>query len=136
LEKYLNSQDHVDILILDQIDKMLIEGMYASETDRVRKLYTYVREMTVRYDIPISGVSQASEAAEGKLYYGFESLENSKTGKGAGVDVCICIGKESFSSNQGKDTGFRVANLPKNKPTGIEIPVPYMLVPQLSRISV
>jgi replicative DNA helicase len=135
LENYLKSQDNIDILILDQIDKMMIGGNFANETDRIRKLYTYVRNMTVRYNIPIIGVSQASEAAEGKLYYGFESLENSKTGKAAEVDVCICIGKESFSSNQGNDTGFRVANLAKNKPTGVEKPVTYMLQPQISRIT-
>lgn len=138
LEKFIRTRSDykADIIIIDQIDKMSIEGTFASETERIRKLYTYVRDMTVEYEIPIIGVCQASDSAEGKLYFGFDALENSRTGKGAEVDVCICIGKESFTSNQGNDTGFRVANLAKNKPTGKEIPVPYMLQPQLSRIDV
>lgn len=124
----------VDILFIDQLDKIKVHGAFAGDHDRLRYLYTSTRELAKRYGIAIIGVCQASNDAEGKLYFGLESLENSKTGKAAEIDVGICIGRESPSANNGVDNGYRVANIAKNKLTGKEVPVPFMLESKISRI--
>ena len=134
LENYIKTHD-IDILFIDQLDKIRLEGSFAGEHDRIRSLYTNVRELAKKYSIAILGVCQAGNDAEGKLYYGFECLENSRTGKAAECDICICLGKESFSTREGEDTGFRMANVVKNKLTGIEKPVGFILNRMLSRIS-
>ncbi len=135
LEEYVKIHD-IDILIVDQLDKIKVEGSFAGEHDKLRTLYTTTREIAKRYNIAIIGVCQASNDAEGKLYYGFECLENSKTGKAAELDLCITLGKQSFGTQEDhKDTGFRMANIVKNKLTGIEESIGFMLNRELSRIS-
>lgn len=138
LESYIKrhkAKNNIDIIFIDQLDKIRVNGNFAGEHDRLRTLYTTTRELAKKYNIAIFGVSQASESAEGKLYYGFECLENSRTGKAAECDICICLGKESFGSNEGNDTGFRMANVVKNKLTGIERPVGFVLNRYLSRLA-
>lgn len=136
LEEYVKLHD-IDILIVDQLDKIKVEGSFAGEHDKLRTLYTTTREIAKRYNIAIIGVCQASNDAEGKLKYGFECLENSKTGKAAELDLCITIGKNSFGDgqNDARDDGFRMANIVKNKLTGVEESIGFILQRELSRIT-
>ena len=76
------------------------------------------------------GVSQASDEASGKKFFGFESLEGSKTGKGAELDLCICIGAENLQ----QDSGNRYFFVPKNKLTGWEGTGAYMINREMSRM--
>lgn len=107
-----------DIMVIDQLDKLTINGDYAHESDRIRKLYTNTREMLKRYDLAGIGVGQASVDAENKEVFGFDCLENSKTGKGAEVDVCICLGFRR--DDEGRIPDHRTVNFAKNKLTGNE----------------
>lgn len=124
LQKYVaDNRDNMDILVIDQIDKLTIRGDYSNEADRIRKLYILMREIAKKYDIAVIGVCQASADAENRTHWGFECLENSKTGKAAEVDVCMCIGFRRDSD--GRDTGYRTLNLAKNKLSGREEHITY-----------
>lgn len=135
VEEYVKlHKDNLDILIIDQLDKVRIDGDFKREDLRIRALYTNTREIAKRYGICIIGVCQASAEAEGKLYWGANCLEHSKTGKYAEVDLLIGIGKGSIDTTGAGDDGARVANIIKNKLTGNEVPVHYILNAKLSRI--
>lgn len=135
LEEYVKLHP-MDILIIDQLDKIKVSGTFAGNHDKFGHLYVSIREIAKRYNIAIIGVCQSSNDAEGKLHYGMECLAESKTSKGAELDLCICIGADSFGVSKGEDTGFRMANVVKNKLTGIEKAVGFMLNKNLSRIQV
>ena len=102
-----------DILIIDQIDKLQVKGD-APMHEKTRVVYTTMREYSVSHNLAIIGVCQASEAAHGKKFFGFDALEHSKTGKAAELDLCICIGKEALE----EDNNVRYFYLAKNKLTG------------------
>jgi len=131
IEAYLTDKE-VDILIIDQLDKVHVGGKYNNNEEKLRVIYVNAREIAKRYKCAVIGICQASFAAHNKLYYGFECLEGSKTGKGAECDWCITIGMET-NNGQG-DTGFRVANVPKNKINGKKSPVTFVLESDISRI--
>ena len=124
-----------DILIVDQLDKLDIKGSFAREDQKYKALYVESREIAIRENMAVLGICQAGMDADGKLYYGYEALDGSKTGKAAECDFILCLGMEAISASQGEDTGFRMINIPKNKLTGMHKPVPYMLDAKLSRIN-
>ena len=131
---YLKYEDIIkehtpDIIIVDQLDKLYVPGDQDGHI-RLRKLYTTMRENTANYPVAIMGVSQASDEASGKKFFGFESLEGSKTGKGAELDLCICIGAENLQ----QDSGARYFFVAKNKLTGWEGTGSYMIDKEKSRI--
>lgn len=132
LEEYVKMHQ-MDILIIDQLDKIKVSGSFAGNHDKFGFLYIAIREMAKKYNIAIIGVCQASNDAEGKLYFGMDCLAESKTSKSAELDLCICIGKESFTGST--DTGYRMANVVKNKLNGVEESVGFMFDRHLSRIA-
>jgi hypothetical protein len=135
LEEYVKTHK-MDILIIDQLDKIKVSGTFSGNHDKYGFLYVSIREMAKKYNIAIIGVCQASNDAEGKLYFGMDALADSKTSKAAELDLCICIGKESFGTNSGeRDVGFRMANIAKNKLTGTEESIGFVLDRNLSRIT-
>lgn len=131
IESYLTDKK-CDILIIDQLDKVYVGGKYGTNEEKLRVIYVLAREIAKKYKCAVIGICQASFAAHNRLYYGFECLEGSKTGKAAECDWCITIGMEA---GQGAgDNGYRVANIPKNKITGRKTPVNFILQPEISRI--
>ncbi len=119
LQKYLkDKRTPIDILIVDVLDKLTIQGSYAHEADKLYRLYTVFRELLKRHDIAGIGTSQASADAENRAKFGMDCLANSKTGKGGELDVCFCLGRHI--EGDANDEGFRTLNIPKNKLTGIE----------------
>lgn len=130
----LVAQYSPDILVIDQLDKVKVSGKYNSGHEELRQVYLQARELAKRYQCAVVGVSQASAEADGKLKYGFDKLEGSKTGKGAECDWIITIGAQSFDSSQGEDNGFRTANICKNKLGGWEGQETFMLEKEISRI--
>jgi predicted ATP-dependent serine protease len=125
----LLKQHAPDILIIDQLDKLHVRGDAPSH-EKMRVVYTTMREFTVNYNCCIIGVCQASEAAAGKKFFGFEALEHSKTGKAAELDLCICIGKEDTQ----EDNNVRYFRLAKNKLTGNENTGSFMIDKERSRL--
>lgn len=113
-----------DIVIADQLDKFHINGVFTSDTDKLRKLYIKAREIAIKYDCVFIGLSQASADADGKEFVTYTMLENSKTGKAAEADLIIGIGLNASSDT---DPPARCLYISKNKLTGFHGPVYCML---------
>ncbi len=120
-----------DILVVDQLDKLHVKGD-APAHEKMRIIYTSIREYSVKHGCAVIGVCQASEAAAGKKFFSFDALEHSKTGKAAELDLCICIGKEDLQ----EDNNIRYFYLAKNKLTGDESSGSFMINKELSRMEV
>ena len=98
-------------------------------------MYVAAREVTKRHDIPVIGITQAGAEAHGKLHFGYEMLDNSKTGKAGEADWILCIGMEAIEANEGIDSGYRVINIAKNKsPEGNKMAINGQLIFDLSRM--
>lgn len=121
-----------DILIVDQLDKIHVDGSFARTDERLKAIYVYAREIAKRNGIAVIGISQASADAEGKTILSMDQLENSRTGKAAEADIIIGIGKSPMS-NDGEDSPARTINVLKNKITGWHGVIPCLLRGTLSR---
>lgn len=130
IEKLIEEQKP-DIVIIDQLDKLHVGGDGAGH-EKMRILYTSMREYSSNHGVAIIGICQASDAAAGRKYFSFDALEHSKTGKGAELDLCICIGLEDLS----EDNNVRYFYLAKNKLTGNESSGSYIIDKQRSRMVV
>lgn len=104
-----------DIVVIDQLDKVGIDGTYNSTHERLREIYIRTRELGKRFNVAPIAISQLSAEAEGKLNVTLDQFENSRTGKAAEGDLIIGIGKR----NNAEDELLRQINVLKNKVTGI-----------------
>lgn len=119
-----------DIVIIDQLDKIRIDGDFNRTDEKLRELYTGGRELAKRENTCVIGISQLSADAHNKLYPDFSMLEGSKTGKAAEADLILCIGSnETFGNTRG-------LNICKNKITGTHSMVNINLNPLLSTYTV
>lgn len=116
-----------DIVIIDQLDKVNIDGSYNSSHEKLREVYRRAREMAKRHECALVAVSQASADAEGRTRLDFSMMENSKTGKAAEADLIIGIGKHGQSDDGEPDT-MRFLNVSKNKLSGYHGVVPCNLL--------
>jgi len=135
VENYVfNNRDNIDILIIDQLDHLSVRGNYSRSDERYGSLYRAARAIAIKYDIYVVAMTQASAEAHGKLYFGSECLEGSKTAKQAHADIICCIGMEDIANNGGEDTMIRALTLGKLK-EGEKTKAPiYRLNGALSRI--
>jgi len=122
-----------DVVIIDQLDKLKVEGKFDSDYLKYAKLYLDARELAKTHMCAVFAVSQLSAEAQGKKYPSYDLLKGSKTDKAAEADFIITIGCER---SEGEDNGFRVANFCKAKLTGNEGHDSFMLNKKLSRIEV
>jgi len=119
LDKYLkDNREPIDILVVDVLDKLQVDGVIPTAPEELYKLYVWYRELLKKHNIAGIGTSQASADAENRAVFGMDCLTNSKTGKGGELDVCLCLGRHLDGDNP--DQGFRTLNIAKNKLTGIE----------------
>lgn len=116
-----------DIVIIDQLDKVNIDGSYNSSHEKLREVYRRAREMAKRHECALVAVSQASADAEGRTRLDFSMMENSKTGKAAEADLIIGIGKHGQSDDGEPDT-MRFLNISKNKLSGYHGVIPCNLL--------
>lgn len=116
-----------DIVIIDQLDKVNIDGTYNSSHEKLREVYRRAREMAKRHECALLAVSQASADAEGRTRLDFSMMENSKTGKAAEADLIIGIGKHGQSEDDEPDT-MRFLNVSKNKLSGYHGVIPCNLM--------
>ena len=130
LDKYCE-ENKPDIVIVDQLDKINVEGTFSRGDERLRAIYLGAREIAKRRNIALIGVSQANAEAEGSAVLSFDMMENSRTGKAAEADLIIGIGK----AQQDGDTPNFLRNLNgiKNKINGWHGIVNSILVPEKSR---
>ena len=117
-----------DILVIDQLDKVKVDGTFDKGVDRLREVYTQARELAKRNNIFVIGISQLSADGEGKLNTDYSMLENSKTGKAAEADLIICIGADNETKGW-----LRQLNLSKNKISGSHASVICTIRPEISR---
>jgi len=131
LDEYCSTHD-VDILVIDQLDKINVSGKYNATHEKLREVYRQARELAKRHDILVIGMSQASAEAQGRSRVTFSVMENSKTGKSAEADVILGIGKEDEIENY-LDDCVRFVTLSKNKLTGDHAEFEVILRPTISR---
>jgi hypothetical protein len=131
LEAYVAAKKP-DVLVVDQLDKIHIDGSFARTDERLKAIYVYAREIAKRHKVALFGISQASAEAEGKRVLSMDMLENSRTGKAAEADLIIGIGKSPMGDN-GVEDFSRSLNILKNKITGFHGIINCILRPQISR---
>ena len=131
LDEYCSTNE-VDILIIDQLDKINVEGKYNATHEKLREVYRQARELAKRHNILVIGMSQASAEAQGRSRVTFSVMENSKTGKSAEADVILGLGKEDEIENY-LDDCVRFVTLSKNKLTGDHAEFEVILRPTISR---
>ena len=132
INKYIETHE-VDILIIDQLDKVNVSGTFARTDEKLRAIYTGARELAKRHDICVIALSQASADGHGKLNLSFDMMENSKTGKAAEADLIIGIGKRE---NNDPNETMRQLNISKNKINGVHAEITSYINPLLSRYDV
>ena len=104
-----------DIIVIDQLDKVNVTGTYARTDEKLRQIYTSVREIAKRRDCAVIAISQASADAHNRNSISFDQMENSKTGKAAEADLIIGIGRNANSDVENK---IRTLCVSKNKING------------------
>ena len=104
-----------DIIVIDQLDKVNVNGTYARTDEKLRQIYTSVREIAKRRNCAVIAISQASADAHNRNSISFDQMENSKTGKAAEADLIIGIGRNSNSDTENK---IRTLCVSKNKING------------------
>jgi len=104
-----------DIIIIDQLDKINVTGTFARTDEKLRKIYTNVREIAKRRECAVIAISQASADADNRNSISFSQMENSKTGKAAEADLIIGIGR---NANTDTDNKIRTLCVSKNKING------------------
>ena len=104
-----------DIIVIDQLDKINVSGTYARTDEKLRQIYTSVREIAKRRNCAVIAISQASAEADNRNSISFSQMENSKTGKAAEADLIIGIGRNTNSDLENK---IRTLCISKNKING------------------
>ena len=104
-----------DIIVIDQLDKINVTGTFARTDEKLRKIYTNVREIAKRRNCAVIAISQASADAHNRDSISFDQMENSKTGKAAEADLIIGIGR---NANTDTDNKTRTLCVSKNKING------------------
>ena len=103
-----------DIVLIDQLDKTVINGNFIRLDEKLRALYEGSRTLAKKHQVLLWAVSQASYDAQGRQEVDFSMLENSRTGKAAEADLIIGIGK-----NYGEEDDYiRHLCISKNKLNG------------------
>lgn len=121
-----------DVVVIDQLDKVNINGSFNSSHEKIRELYRQAREMAKRHEIALLVVSQASADAEGRTRLDFSMMEGSKTGKAAEADWICGIGKHA-QSDDGQPDNMRFLNISKNKLSGFHGVVPVTIQAEIGR---
>ena len=120
-----------DILIIDQLDKMTVEGNFSRDDLRLSEIYRRSRYIAKKHNLALIAVSQADATADGRTSLRFTQMANSKIGKAAEADVIIGIGKEHTDS--GEDNLLRYLHVSKNKLGGRHGRATVRIEPEISR---
>ena len=132
LDTYCKDNE-VDILVIDQLDKVNVTGKYNSSHEKLREIYRQGRELAKRYNCLVIGMSQASAEGHGKSTLSFNLMENSKTGKAAEADLIIGIGKNEAEELDVEEGYRRTISISKNKLSGTHPVFNLHIIPALSQ---
>ena len=104
-------RNEVDVVFIDQLDKVRIDGEFSRGDERLKELYARSRELAKRNKVAVWAVSQASYEAHGREVIDYSMLDGSKTGKAGEADIIIGIGVSEHED-------FRTLKFSKNKING------------------
>lgn len=136
IEAYVE-QERPDILIIDQADKVNINGNFNASHERLRELYRRLRETAKKFDCALIAVSQASNDAKGRTRLSGFDMEGSKIGKMAETDLVIGIGRhEAGDVDDSEPDTTRYLTVSKNKLSGWHGTVICNIQPEISRYTV
>ena len=121
------------IIVIDQLDKINVTGTFARTDEKLRKIYTNIREIAKRRECAVIAISQASAEADNRNSISFSQMENSKTGKAAEADLIIGIGKNITSDPSDRTRTLCVS---KNKINGYHGEPHCMIRKEISRYGV
>ena len=120
-----------DIVFIDQMDKVKIDGTYTRGDERLKEIYVMGRELAKRHNCLVWAVSQASYEAHEREVIDYSMLDNSRTGKAGEADLIIGIGREL-----GLENNTRFLTVSKNKINGWHGTVPVQINVPTGRYSV
>lgn len=123
----------VDVLIIDQADKVQIEGNYNASHERLRELYRRLREVAKRHDCAVIAVSQASADADKKTRLSYTMMEGSKIGKAAESDLILGVGRHNAEIESNEPDHTRFVTISKNKLSGWHGTIICNIEPEVSR---
>ena len=133
IEAYIAHME-ADVVILDQGDKVQINGSFSAPHERLRELYRSLRELAKRRQCALLTVSQASNDARGKTRLSGFDMEGAKIGKMAELDLCIGIGMHEAKDAQDTHSDTtRYLTVSKNKLSGWHGTVICNIEPGISR---
>lgn len=132
LDTYCKDNE-VDVLVIDQLDKVNVVGKYNSSHEKLREIYRQAREIAKRHSCVVIGMSQASAEGHGKANLSFNVMENSKTGKAAEADLIIGIGKNDMEELDVNEGYRRTISISKNKLSGTHPVFNLHIIPSLSQ---
>tara|TARA_B100001113_G_scaffold326201_1_gene298962 strand:+ start:1502 stop:2725 length:1224 start_codon:yes stop_codon:yes gene_type:complete len=132
LESYV---DYIkpDIIILDQADKVQLEGKYNASHEKLAELYRRLRELAKKSNCAVLALSQASAEAEDKTRLSYTLMAGSKMGKAGEADIILGIGRHSGETEDGIPDNTRFITVSKNKLSGFHGTVICQIQPELSR---
>ena len=107
---------HPDIVVVDQLDKMIIGGSHDRDDLKLGEIYKRARRLAQKEACSVIAVSQADATADGRTSLRFSQMAGSKVAKPAEADWIIGIGKEIDPT--GADSGLRYLSVSKNKIPG------------------
>ena len=121
-----------DVLVVDQLDKVQVQGTFSRTDEKLREIYTQAREIANRHDLAFIAISQASAEAEGKTRLNPTEMEGSKTGKFAEADLIIGIGRHEYGVDEDPDYTRHLC-VGKNKISGWHGTIVCLIEPRISR---
>lgn len=129
LDALIRRLKNIDIVVLDQIDKVSISGSFMRTDEELGATYEQFRAITKRRGVAGIGITQASADAEGKTRLHYSMMAGSKTSKAAEADLILGIGKK-----EEPDDPVRYISLSKNKISGWHGVVPTMFDTRISTL--
>ena len=105
------ARNEVDIIFIDQLDKVRIDAEFSRGDERLKELYSRAREIAKRNSIAVWAVSQANYEAHGRSEIDYSMLDSSRTGKAGEADLIIGIGIA-------EEENYRTIKISKNKVNG------------------
>jgi replicative DNA helicase len=120
-----------DIVVVDQMDKLNINGSFARDDLKLSEIYRRGREIAKKNQCSFIAVTQADASADGRTSLRFTQMSGSKIGKPAEADYVLGLGKES--TENGSDNFLRYLTVSKNKIGGKHGRCIITIQPEVSR---
>jgi len=120
-----------DIVVVDQMDKLNINGSFARDDLKLSEIYRRGREIAKKNQCSFIAVTQADASADGRTSLRFTQMSGSKIGKPAEADYVLGLGKEA--TENGSDNFLRYLTVSKNKIGGKHGRCIVTIQPEVSR---